>query len=116
MTMSTDRTRLTLKGVSVVNGCQSLSTIYTCSERVRAHEAKDAHILFRFYEIKDRAFGDHISINTNSQSAVKQRDLRSNDRVMVGLKKAFETRYPNGRFSPSEAKSHLKIKLRRRSW
>jgi hypothetical protein len=98
MTMSADRTRLTLKGVSVVNGCQSLSTIYTCSERVRAHEAKDAHILFRFYEIKDRAFGDHISINTNSQSAVKQRDLRSNDRVMVGLKKAFETRYPNGAF------------------
>jgi AIPR protein len=98
MTISADRTRLTLKGVSVVNGCQSLSTIYTCSERVRAHEAKDAHILFRFYEIKDRAFGDHIGINTNSQSAVKQRDLRSNDRMMVGLKKAFETRYPNGAF------------------
>ena len=38
------------------------------------------------------------SINTNSQSAVKQRDLRSNDRVMVELKKAFETRYPGGAF------------------
>jgi len=98
MTVSADGTKLTLKGVSVVNGCQSLSTIYTCSERVRSQEAKDAHILFRFYEIKDRAFGDHISINTNSQSAVKQRDLRSNDRVMVGLKKAFETRYPSGAF------------------
>lgn len=98
MSLSPDRTKLTLKGVSVVNGCQSLSTIYTCSERVRAPEAKDAHILFRFYEIKDRTFGDHISINTNSQSAVKQRDLRSNDRVMVGLKKAFETRYPTGAF------------------
>src|SRR6185295_15610442 len=83
---------------SVVNGCQSLSTIHTASERVRAPESKDAHILFRFYEIKDRSFGDRISINTNSQSAVKQRDLRSNDRVMVGLKKAFETRYPNGAF------------------
>ena len=98
MTMNADRTELTLRGVSVVNGCQSLSTIYTCSERVRAPEAKGANILFRFYEIKDRAFGDHISINTNSQSAVKQRDLRSNDRVMVGLKKAFETRYPTGAF------------------
>ncbi len=98
MTMSADQTKLTLKGISVVNGCQSLSTIYSCSERVRAPEAQGAHILFRFYEIKDRAFGDHISINTNSQSAVKQRDLRSNDRIMVGLKKAFETRYPNGAF------------------
>ncbi len=98
MTLNADKTQLMLKGVSVVNGCQSLSTIYTCSERVRAPEAKDAHILFRFYEIKDRAFGDRISINTNSQSAVKQRDLRSNDRVMVGLKKAFDTRYPSGVF------------------
>ena len=96
--LSPDRTRLTLKGVSVVNGCQSLSTIYSCSERVRSHEAKDAHILFRFYEIKERAFADRISISTNSQSAVKQRDLRSNDLVMVGLKKAYEIRYPNGLF------------------
>ncbi len=96
MTLSPDRTKLTLKGLSVVNGCQSLNTIYSCSERVRSPEAKDAHILFRFYEIKDRAFGDRISISTNSQSAAKQRDLRSNDRVMVGLKRAFETRYPNG--------------------
>lgn len=98
MTLSPDRSKLTLKGISVVNGCQSLSTIYTCSERVRAPESQDAHILFRFYEIKDRTFGDRISINTNSQSAVKQRDLRSNDRVMVGLKRAFDTRYPNGIF------------------
>lgn len=98
MSLSPDRTKLTLKGVNVVNGCQSLNTIYTCSERVRAPEAKDAHILFRFNEIKDRAFGDRISINTNSQSAVKQRDLRSNDRVMVGLKKVYDTRYPNGAF------------------
>jgi hypothetical protein len=98
MGLNDDKTKLSLKGVSVVNGCQSLSTIYTCSERVRSPEAKEAHILFRFYEIKDRAFGDRISINTNSQSAVKQRDLRSNDRVMVGIKKAFETRYPNGVF------------------
>jgi AIPR protein len=96
--LSEDRRRLTVRGFSVVNGCQSLSTIYTASERVRAPESKDAHLLFRFYEIKERAFGDRISINTNSQSAVKARDLRSNDRVMVGLKKAYETRYPDGAF------------------
>ncbi len=89
---------LTVKGLSVVNGCQSLSTIYSVSERVRATEAKDAHILFRFYEIPDRALADRISINTNSQSAVKPRDLRSNDKVMMGLKRAFETRYADGFF------------------
>lgn len=89
---------LSLRGLSVVNGCQSLSTIYAASERVRSPEAKDAYVLFRFYEIPDRALADRISINTNSQSAVKPRDLRSNDKVMVGLKRAFETRYPDGFF------------------
>jgi hypothetical protein len=98
LALSEDGRKLTVRGFSVVNGCQSLSTIYSASERVRAPESKAAHILFRFYEIKDRAFGDRISINTNSQSAVKARDLRSNDRVMVGLKKAYETRYPDGAF------------------
>ena len=90
--------KLTVKGLSVVNGCQSLSTIYSASERVRATEAKDACILLRIYEIPDRPFADRISVNTNSQSAVKPRDLRSNDKVMVGLKRAFEVRYPDGYF------------------
>lgn len=98
MKLNQDSSSLTVEGLSVVNGCQSLNTIYSASERIRSHESKDAHVLFRFYEIKDRAFGDRISINTNSQSAVKPRDLRSNDRVMVGLKKAFETRYMDGMF------------------
>ena len=93
-----DRTKLSLKGLSVVNGCQSLSAIYSASERVRSTEAKEGAILFRFYEIPDRALADRISINTNSQTAVKPRDLRSNDKVMVGLKRAFEARYPDGFF------------------
>ena len=115
MKLNQDKTSLTVDGLSVVNGCQSLNTIYSASERIRSHESKDAHVLFRFYEIKDRAFGDRISINTNSQSAVKPRDLRSNDRVMVGLKKAFETRYVDGMFmtkrgdDPPASKDHAKV-------
>jgi hypothetical protein len=93
-----DKNEMTVRGLSVVNGCQSLSTIHSASERVRSAEAKNSSILFRFYEIPDRAFADRISVNTNSRSAVKPRDLRSNDKVMVGLKKAFEARYPDGFF------------------
>lgn len=95
---NTEKGAVSVKGFSVVNGCQSLSTIFSVSERVRSPEAKEAFILFRFYEIPDRALADRISINTNSQSAVKPRDLRSNDKVMVGLKRAFETRYADGFF------------------
>jgi AIPR protein len=98
VTVDNDKKTLKVKGISVVNGCQSLSTIFSVSERVRSPEAADARILFRLYEIPDRALGDRISINTNSQTAVKPRDLRSNDKVMVGLKRAFEVQYPDGCF------------------
>jgi hypothetical protein len=88
--------QLELQGLSVVNGCQSLNTILTCSERVKSID--DTYVMFRFYEIPQRDRADRISISTNSQSAVKPRDLRSNDKRVLNLKKAFEQKYSNGYF------------------
>jgi hypothetical protein len=88
--------QLDLYGLSVVNGCQSLNTILSCSERVKSID--DTYIMFRFYEIPQRDRADRISISTNSQSAVKPRDLRSNDKRVLNLKKAFEQKFPNGYF------------------
>ena len=94
--MQLDGDMLTLRGLSVVNGCQSLNTILSCSETVKKHD--DAFILFRFYEIPQRDRADKISIYTNSQSAVKARDLRSNDKRVLAIKKAYELKYPSGFF------------------
>jgi hypothetical protein len=77
-----------------INGCQSLNTISWCSEIVK--KVDDAFILCRFYEITQRERADKISIYTNSQSAVKARDLRSNYKRVLAIKKAYELRYPNG--------------------
>ena len=87
---------LTVKGFSVVNGCQSLNTILSCSEKVK--ELDDAFVMIRFYEIPERKRADQISISTNSQSAVKPRDLRSNDRRVLALKRSYEEKYPQGYF------------------
>ena len=87
---------LRVKELNVVNGCQSLSTILNCSES--AKKADDAYIMFRFYEISDTDRADSISTSTNSQTAVKARDLRSNDKFVLALKKAYEQRYPDGYF------------------
>ncbi len=84
------------KELNVVNGCQSLNTIYNCSETVKANS--DGYIMFKFYEISDPETSDKITTNTNSQSAVKARDLRSNDKSVLALKKAYENRYPDGYF------------------
>jgi len=88
--------QLKLNGLSVVNGCQSLNTILSCSEKIKTLE--DTYVLFRFYEIPQRDRADRISINTNSQSAVKPRDLRSNDKRVLNIKKQFEQKYPQGYF------------------
>lgn len=87
---------LSMRGLSVVNGCQSLNTILSCSETVK--KVDDAFILVRFYEIPQRDRADKISIYTNSQSAVKARDLRSNDKRVLAIKKAYELKYPSGYF------------------
>lgn len=87
---------LRLKGLNVVNGCQSLNTVLACSEKVK--ELADTYIMFRFYEIPQRDRAEKISISTNFQSAVKPRDLRSNDKRVLNLKRGFEQRYPQGYF------------------
>lgn len=84
-------------GLNVVNGCQSLNTILSCSENVKKRD--DSFVLFRFYEIPQRDRADSISTNTNTQSAVKARDLRSNSKQVLKLKKSFEQHYPNGFFA-----------------
>lgn len=87
---------LSVKELNVVNGCQSLSTIYTSSES--AKKTTDAYIMFRFYEISDSDRADKISNSTNSQSAVKARDLRSNDKSVLAMKKQYELFYIDGYF------------------
>ena len=94
--LTVDGNTLSTRELNVVNGCQSLSTIYNCSEAVK--KSDDAYIMFRFYEITDNDTADKISTSTNSQSAVKARDLRSNDKNVLMMKKSYEQRYPDGYF------------------
>lgn len=94
--MSLENNVLSAKGLNVVNGCQSLNTIFSCSES--AKETNDAYIMFRFYEISDPDRADKISTSTNSQSAVKARDLRSNDKYVLAMKDSYQHFYPDGYF------------------
>lgn len=90
----TDSGTLKTKGISVVNGCQSLNTILSCSEKVKSLD--NTYVMFRFYEIPQRERADKISISTNSQSPVKPRDLRSNDKRVLSLKRLYQQKYPQG--------------------
>lgn len=56
------------------------------------------YILFKFYEITNKTKTDKITNNTNSQSAVKAIDMRSNDKTVKGIKKTYEHEYSDGQF------------------
>lgn len=94
---------LSVKELNVVNGCQSLNTIFSCSEYVR--QSDNGYIMFRFYEISSTEKADAISVYTNSQSAVKARDLRSNDKSVIAMKKAYEQKYLDGYFITKRGES-----------
>lgn len=94
--ISEEGSKLSVKDINVVNGCQSLNTMYNCSEAVK--HSSDGYVMFRFYEIADASRGDLISTSTNSQTAVKARDLRSNDKYVLALKKAYEQHFTDGYF------------------
>ena len=104
---------LHVEGLSVVNGCQSLTAIYGSSEAVK--KSGIGFIVFKFYEIKDTERADKISTSTNSQNGVKARDLCSNDRYVLALKKAYEQCYPDGQIitkrgeSAGRDKNHLRV-------
>ena len=94
LSLDTATNSLTMDGLSVVNGCQSIKTIFACSEKIKKSDS--SYLLFRFYEIPQADIADRISIFTNSQSAVKPRDLRSNDKRITALKTAYENAYRDG--------------------
>ena len=68
-TLSEDKKKLTLQNIAVVNGWQSLSTIFSTSGKVASNaENKGGSVLFRFYEIPQFDLGEAISINTKTKS------------------------------------------------
>lgn len=96
--LTPDKRCLKVRALSVVNGCQSLSTIYATGGKITEKSGPRGSVLFRFYEIPQYDLAEAISINTNSQSAVKARDLRANDKYMRGIKKRYEAEIPGGYF------------------
>src|SRR5947207_10525177 len=49
-------------------------------------------VLFKIFANKDKKFVDRITLTTNSQNAVSDRDLRSNDELQRSLQELFGSR------------------------
>lgn len=82
---------LTLENYQVINGCQSLKSLY------QNRDALDdkLQILTKIIKIEgsDTALANTITKNANNQNAIALKDLKSNDRIQIGLKRTFEEAY-----------------------
>lgn len=92
MILNEKENTLMLNGLSIINGCQSMTTFF--NNKMKIQSRSNACVLFRFYEIRDDTKADAITKATNSQSAVKPRDLRSIDPNIIKLKNRYESKYP----------------------
>ena len=77
-----DGSDIKLTGVSVVNGCQSLTALY----ENRASLTPDLQLLVRIVELGAQGgLVDRITYRTNNQNAVNLRDQRSTDKIQRDL-------------------------------
>lgn len=79
-----DSPSIYLKGLQVVNGCQTVNTL------IRAHNdgklSESIYITCRFIKrTDDQKFVQSVITYTNSQNAISERDLHSNDPVQYNI-------------------------------
>lgn len=76
--------------MQIVNGCQTSMTLAVAQKQgVLSNKTR---VLFKVYASQDGSFIDRITLATNSQNAVSNRDLRSNDMCQRDLEKLIKDR------------------------
>ncbi len=86
---------LSLDSVTVVNGCQSLLTLYENS----GHVLSDLNLLVKVVEVKPNSrLTELITFRSNNQNPVDIRDQRSTDNIQRALQTEVEELY-RGRFA-----------------
>lgn len=76
-----------LRHPQIINGAQTTYALYKAYEMGDLQD--DAEILLRVIEAKDRPLVEEITLYTNSQNAIRLRDLCSNDKVQIRIQKVL---------------------------
>ncbi len=81
---------LTIDDYTVVNGCQSLSTLYENRNMI----TDDLRLLTRIIELPlQEELANKITRHTNNQNSISARDLQSNSATQRRLQQEFRTNY-----------------------
>lgn len=86
-----DETSVKVVNAQIVNGCQTTVTLREASERGELRD--DVRILLRIYATDNPRLAELITLTTNSQNRITDRDLRSNDVVQIDIQRFMEENY-----------------------
>jgi hypothetical protein len=87
-----------IQGLQVINGAQTVYSIYSAYKEASANERQfmdsDARIMFRLIRSSDEGFNMEITRYTNSQNPMYPRDFKANDEIQIRLQEeSFKTNY-----------------------
>ena len=82
--------KITISGYSVVNGCQSLTSLYDHKNKI----TDDLRIMVRLIELPpDHELAEKITHHSNNQNSINARDLQSNSPIQRRLQNEFNSKY-----------------------
>jgi hypothetical protein len=85
-----DKDKITISGYSVVNGCQSLTSLYEHKTKV----SSDLRLLSRLIELSPESdLAAKITHHSNNQNPINARDLQSNSSIQRRLQNEFADLY-----------------------
>jgi hypothetical protein len=88
---TSEKDKIKIKDYAVVNGCQSVSCLYTKRNKL----TEDLRIIARIIEIKSNSeLISNITYNTNNQNGIKLRDFRSNTDTQIRIQEDINKNYP----------------------
>jgi AIPR protein len=88
---TSEKDKVKIQGYSVVNGCQTVSSLYKNSKEV----TKDLRVLTRIIQVSREQIElvSKITYNSNNQNGIKARDFRSNTQTQVRIQQEISQNY-----------------------
>ncbi|MEV7364511.1 AIPR family protein [Streptomyces sp. NPDC091299] len=84
------RAGFVLEGASIVNGAQTVSAMHRAMQR-NADSAALGRVLVRIISLENcpDGFGDRVTLSTNTQNPIEERDWKSRDPIQIALRDDF---------------------------
>ncbi len=86
------KSQVMVEDLRIVNGCQTIKSLYVKDKEARIGD--EVHIVFCLVKTESREFSWKISQRRNRQTAIKARDLISDDEEQRRIQDEFQREYP----------------------